>query len=897
MKNYFIFFIFLFIFIPTNSQNETNNWYFGFKGALKIDNKTATSLTNSTMVTSKGSASISNKFGELQFYTNSENIYSKNHTPIKNGIRVLGDRNVAQNSIIVPFLNDVNRYYLFTASSSLYFSEINMSNNGGLGEVVSKDNLLIPSGVKGITGVHHKDGKSIWILVSSSSELGNKNTSFYAYLIKPDGTIEPPIITKDIFYERKGDGVLKISPNGKKLAAVNLNNDTSNHLTLFDFDNNTGLVSNRRGMITTVKFFQVVRFYGLEFSNDSNFLYTTVIEEELFGGDINSNPESYIYQYDLNNGNLLNQLTVFKDDDVFEPSTLQLSRNGKIYRAMQKKGERNFNKIGQIKKPTNLENPNFTIDVDLSGNKSNLGLPNFVQSYFRTRILEESACAKNPLTFNIDTYTNIESASWNFGDGETSTEIMPTHTFLNEGLYTVKATIVINGANVEIEKEIEVFPLPKLINNEKIIQCNNGTTDNRFNLNNIKEKINTDTSNLTFYYYETLDNAKNDVSRIPNPENYQNKSNPQTLFTRVINLNSCYDFAEFSIELTSVNLGAVTEMYSCGTFNSVNSKTEGTFNLGEKRIEIYKNFSLNSTNTITFYETENDAQTKRNIIADTFISHAKTIWVRVDSELGCGGIESFNLIVNSEPIINLQENYSICYNPSLKPAITISADVTNNRFEWKDSLGAILSTNKEYTLTSTGAFSLTVYKIENGIECSNLKKFNVTNPDKPIFSSIKVNTEDETNNIIEVEVFGNSTYEFSLDNINFFSNATSHTFINVIPGLKTIYVRDINNCESPIQTKVSVLGIQGFFTPNNDGKNDYWNIKGLDARFYKSINIKIFDRLGRVVGTITDFNTLGWDGTFGGKMQISNSYWFNVQIIDIDDNVIKKTGNFSLIRK
>jgi gliding motility-associated-like protein len=51
-----------------------------------------------------------------------------------------------------------------------------------------------------------------------------------------------------------------------------------------------------------------------------------------------------------------------------------------------------------------------------------------------------------------------------------------------------------------------------------------------------------------------------------------------------------------------------------------------------------------------------------------------------------------------------------------------------------------------------------------------------------------------------------------------------------------------------------------------------------------------------VIHSITDFNSLGWDGIYNGKFLTPNSYWFTAEIVDLEGNVIKKTGNFTLIR-
>jgi gliding motility-associated-like protein len=228
--------------------------------------------------------------------------------------------------------------------------------------------------------------------------------------------------------------------------------------------------------------------------------------------------------------------------------------------------------------------------------------------------------------------------------------------------------------------------------------------------------------------------------------------------------------------------------------------------------------------------------------------------------------------------------------------VIISADNTNDSFEWRGSSVNILSTSQNFTLTTIGEFSLTVYKTENNIRCSNTKSFQVVNPNPAEFSQVIANTEDETNNIVDVFINGNSSYEFSLDNINFLGNGTSFTFTNVAAGLRTVFVRDINSCEEPIQIKVSVIGYQKYFTPNGDGNNDYWNIKGLDSGSFKSINISIFDRYGKVISTITDFISSGWDGNFNGKRLPSNDYWYNAILIDVNSNIIKKNGHFSLVR-
>ena len=292
-----------------------------------------------------------------------------------------------------------------------------------------------------------------------------------------------------------------------------------------------------------------------------------------------------------------------------------------------------------------------------------------------------------------------------------------------------------------------------------------------------------------------------------------------------------------------------------------------------------------------------DAQTNLNEFESSFTNTSGKIYVKAqEADLSCGGIQEFNIVVNTTPPINLQESYTICFDPSTKPPVIVSANAFNDRFEWRNANGTVLSTNQDFELNQVGQFSLTVYKIENGIECSNTKVFEVLNPPMATFGDIIVNTEDEKNNTISITVKGNSSYEFSLNNIDFFGDSNSYFFSNVAAGLQTIYVRDKNNCEQSIAQKVPVIGFKKYFTPNGDGNNDFWNIKGLDKSSFKKIDVKIFNRYGKLLYSIIDFENLGWNGKYNGKKLPENNYWFKALIIDNENNEIYETGNFSLIR-
>jgi gliding motility-associated-like protein len=105
----------------------------------------------------------------------------------------------------------------------------------------------------------------------------------------------------------------------------------------------------------------------------------------------------------------------------------------------------------------------------------------------------------------------------------------------------------------------------------------------------------------------------------------------------------------------------------------------------------------------------------------------------------------------------------------------------------------------------------------------------------------------------------------------------------------TAYIREIHDCGYRSKNFV-VVSTPPYFTPNNDGINDFWSVKGL--QYYPKATTVIFDRNGQLITTLTQ-NNLMWDGTFHNEKLPSTDYWFISEIPETQQ-IIK--GHFSLIR-
>jgi len=89
-------------------------------------------------------------------------------------------------------------------------------------------------------------------------------------------------------------------------------------------------------------------------------------------------------------------------------------------------------------------------------------------------------------------------------------------------------------------------------------------------------------------------------------------------------------------------------------------------------------------------------------------------------------------------------------------------------------------------------------------------------------------------------------------------------------------------------TALNAIEIPKFFTPNNDGFNDFWSVRYIQGS--PITGIFIFNRYGQLLKQIDE--NQAWDGTFNGSPLIADTYWY--KITTQDGNALK--GFFALKR-
>ncbi len=101
----------------------------------------------------------------------------------------------------------------------------------------------------------------------------------------------------------------------------------------------------------------------------------------------------------------------------------------------------------------------------------------------------------------------------------------------------------------------------------------------------------------------------------------------------------------------------------------------------------------------------------------------------------------------------------------------------------------------------------------------------------------------------------------------------------------TIYVTDVV-CDEPY------IYVPNAFTPNNDGKNDYLKVESIVGY---EMTFMIYDRWGELVFETTNIDDK-WDGNYKGKKLNPGVYVYHLNFRCYNHQVFSKKGNITLIR-
>ncbi len=442
------------LFFVTSSafaQKENNIWYFGNGAGLDFNSGSPVVLNNGAMYTTEGCASIADSSGSLLFYTDGVTVYNKVHNVMVNGSGLLGGNSSTESAIIVPLPGSSSTFYIFTTPdqgsfSGFNYSVVDMTLQGGFGEVTVLNTLLhAPIGEK-VCATHHNNGMDYWIVAHEFNTNG-----FYAYHLSSSGVNPVPVISYVGLIHTGYHGYLKFTPDATK---IGLAVGETDGIELLDFDNSTGVVSNPITFPATFDY-----PYGVEFSPDNSKFYVALSGVGIIAA---------IYQFDLLAGSpaaiIASGILVGNTSNAFL-GPLQLAPDGKIYCARYITPY-----VGVIDDPnaSGLACNYIDTAVFLNGGMSTFGLPNQIAHYDFIPVAVFTApnhICPGTCTDFTNLSVNANNYQWIFQGANpgVSTDANPVQICYNvPGQYDV--TLIASNANgvdtLLLHNFITVYPYP-----------------------------------------------------------------------------------------------------------------------------------------------------------------------------------------------------------------------------------------------------------------------------------------------------------------------------------------------------------------------------------------------------------------------------------------------------
>ncbi len=563
----------------------------------------------------------------------------------------------------------------------------------------------------------------------------------------------------------------------------------------------------------------------------------------------------------------------------------------------------------------------------------------------------QNVCVGFPSPFTDASSNNVTQWTWDFGDGNSSTDQNPTHSYASAGNYDVTLTVA-TAANCSatIQKQVSVnqSPLADFVFSNV---C----------LNTVATFTDVSTSavgGITSWQWDFGDGS---TSALQNPtNNYANSGDYDVTLT--VSANNCSNIATKTISVYELPVASATVDSVCEgnatAFTDASNVTSGTianwaWDFGDGNTSNNSNpthnytsgGNYNATLTVTsdngctnstnipvtvFYKPVadfsttnvclglsaqfNDASSVTNDVINswqwdfgdsntadnqnpnnTYTTTSNfTVKLTVISASGCIDTIQRNLLVFENPMISFSSTPACFGEDNGTATVLPNGGIAPYNYNWQNNQNAATATN-----LSAGDYEITVTDA-NGCSVSGIAT--VTQPLSPFIINASedifdIPFGDTINFIISSNSVNSVSYSISPDyNIN----CTNCDSVFAYPNQTTTYIVtaiDSNGCSTSKEILVTVnekyiLYIPNVFTPNGDGINDDIRVF---AKGVKTFYWIIFNRWGEKVFESNDITRV-WDGTYKGKLLNPDTYVYKVQLSYLTGKTAEQKGSISILK-
>ena len=529
-----------------------------------------------------------------------------------------------------------------------------------------------------------------------------------------------------------------------------------------------------------------------------------------------------------------------------------------------------------------------------SNNNSSDGISTFNFSTTRAAILDQLPSSQN---YNINYYRNEADALSQLN------AILDIAHYRNIG-YTntqdiwvrIETDIVSNtcvGVGPYIRLNVEALPKANTITNLRACDGNSTGIVN-FDTSNLETNLLNGQTNVNVRYVDLNDNPLKDANGtlITSPFPSTFSSATQTIKAIVSNNTSqqCFDETTISFYVDAIPTASPipTTLTTICDDEADPANQDGKFGFDTSTFE--STILNGQTGRIVKYYDQNNILLP-SPLPNPFVTGTQNITVVIENPINpnCSATLTIPFVVHPIPNIELSTSELICSNiptffVTLNPGFLDNSLAANFNYNWKKDGGSSIATSPTIGVNSEGSYTV---EVTNQSGCSRTRTIQVTASNLATITSIDI-VDLVDFNTVTINTTGTGDYEYSMDYLNGIWQ-DSNLFTNVPGGIHQVFVNDKNGC-GLVSKEITVLSIPKFFTPNNDGFNDSWTVKGMLS--YPTAELRIFDRYGKLIKELRPTST-GWDGTFNGQPLPATDYWF---VFKLDANTPEKRGHFTLKR-
>ncbi len=446
-------------------------------------------------------------------------------------------------------------------------------------------------------------------------------------------------------------------------------------------------------------------------------------------------------------------------------------------------------------------------------------------------------CMYNSIMFEDE--SNIDSGTLNyycdFGDGQTSDEIIGSHRYSTPGTYQVYYKISSdNSCESSVSKTVNVFAVPTA----------NFTAENECDDNEVKfNNVSTISSGSVEYEWDFNDSG---ISDLNNPNHLFPSDGIYNVRLIAVSNNNCSDTVFSSIVIYPNPVANFTAASVC-----------------DGRPIEFNNSSVLSSGIITRYlwdfgEGSNSVQ--QNPSKLYINSGIYNIRLEAYSDFGCSDTVYQSITVEEAPIADFSfEN--VCFNDPV--LFNNNSDypygILAHSWDFNDNSSSDQE-NPQHIYLSTGIFSVKL-KVTTPFGCVDSLIRNVI-----VYNLPNASAGEDTTISKGYPIFLNGVGGADFEWIP--PTGLSNPYINnpeASPEETTEYVlmsTSENGCVNYDTVTVYVeddfiIQATNVITPNDDGVNDTWKIRNLES--YKNSNLTVYDRWGKMVYQKTAYSG-DWDG-------------------------------------